>query len=375
MQLAHTALEWYGISSDKRHALLHTKKESLMREVQEFHAAQQPSQRIATKDRKWAVRIRVYRFLVFSAVMFSLTSLTQAEEARSLVERLGFPKDTRVVILNADDFGMNHGGTAATIQALRAGILTSATVMVPCPWFPMVVQFAKENPWANIGVHTVLTSEWVPYKWGPVLGCGTVPSLCTEEGYFYSDVVGVYMNAKLDEAEREVRAQIDKALKAGIDVTHIDAHMGTMQFARTYHERYIRIAKDYNLPCRIAGPDIMAKFNGLDMIALADSLGVLHPDVLVMDDPEVLENLEEWWKNRLAQVEPGKVTEIYIHCGDESEEMKTTTNSWKRRLLDTQFFSKPETLAYLESLNIVRISYRDLRELQRTGQAPRRSGR
>jgi len=284
-----------------------------------------------------------------------------------LVERLGFPPNTKVLIINADDFGMNHATNMATIRALRVGGVTSSTVMVPCPWFPEAVSLIKENPKASIGVHTTLTSEWGKYKWGPVLGRTAVPSLCDELGYFYADVPFVYLNAKPEEAEKEVRAQIDKALAAGIDVTHIDSHMGTMQYAPGYHEIYIKIAKDYNLPCRKAGRELMKKYGGEYLIDKADELGVLHPDELYMDDPPTIEATESWWKERLAQIPAGKVSEIYIHCCELTPEMKATTGSAARRTADTDFFCKPETREYIKSLGIELISYKELRYLQREG--------
>lgn len=295
--------------------------------------------------------------------------LKPATPLTPLVERLGFPTDARVLILNVDDFGMNHGANDGTIMVMKAGGMTSATIMVPCPWFPEVVAFAKATPQANLGLHLTLTSEWKHYKWGPVLGRVGAPSLCDSQGYFYADVPMVYLNAKADEVDKEVRAQIQKALDAGIDVTHVDSHMGTLQYAPGYHEMYIRIAKDFNLPCRIAGREIMNQYGGGYLIDMADALGVLHPDYLFQGDPGGnIEDTERWWKEeRLSKLSPGMVTEIFIHAGRETAEMEATTGSWRRRSADADFFAKPETIQWIKDQGIHLISYRDLRELQRTG--------
>jgi predicted glycoside hydrolase/deacetylase ChbG (UPF0249 family) len=285
-----------------------------------------------------------------------------------LVERLGFPADARVLILNVDDFGMNHGANVGTIMALKAGGMTSATVMVPCPWFPEAAEFARKTPQANVGIHLTLTSEWKRYKWGPVVGREGAPSLCDEQGYLHSDVPMVYIKARPEEVEKEVRAQIQKALDAGIDVTHVDSHMGTLQYAPGYHEMYLRIAKDFNLPCRTAGRELMRQYGGEYLIDMADALGVLHPDFLFQGDPPTLEDTERWWKEeRLSKVQPGMVTEIFIHAGRETPEMEATTGSWRRRSADADFFSRPETVQWIKEQGIHLISYRDLRELQRTG--------
>ncbi len=297
----------------------------------------------------------------------SVFALSAHGQPAPLVERLGFPPNTKVLIINGDDFGMNHATNEATEGALKCGGITSTTVMVPCPWFMEAVDIAKKHPQANIGVHTTLTSEWGRYKWGPVLGRVGAPSLCDKMGYFYGDVQEVYLAATPEDVEKEVRAQVDKAMQAGIDITHIDSHMGTMQYAPGYHKLYIKIAKDYNLPCRIAGHDIMDKFGGGYLIEEADKLGVLHPDVLYMDDPPSIEATESWWKNRLSEVQPGKVSEIYIHCGQLTPEMKATTGSAARRTADTEFFSDPKTHEFMKSLGIELLSYRELRCLQREG--------
>ncbi len=290
-----------------------------------------------------------------------------AAPQKPLVERLGFPPGTKVAILNGDDFGMNHADTEATIAALKSGGLTSSTIMVPCPWFPEVVQFAKATPQANMGIHTTLTSEWKRYKWGPVLGRTAVPTLVDELGYFYPDIMPVYSHAKIDEVEKEVRAQIDRALKAGIDVTHIDSHMGTLQYKKEYHELYLKIAKDYNLPCRIAGMNLMGPQGGAYLIKMADDMGILHPDWLYMDSPPKPEQTEEFWIKRIKELQPGMVSEIYIHCGELTPEMEATCGSWKTRAADAAFFTSAKWREALKAEKIGLTSYRELRELQRTG--------
>ena len=317
-----------------------------------------------------------FRILVIQAVLGLFVSWLPvfAEDANeatppkeSLVTRLGFTPDARVLIINGDDFGMNHATNEGTIKALKSGGITSTTVMVPCPWFLEAAEFARKNSRANVGVHTTLTSEWGKYKWGPVLGWKAVPGLCDPQGYFWDDVPLVYLSANLEEVEKEVRAQVDKALQAGIDVTHIDSHMGTMQYMPAYHELYIRVAKDYNLPCRMAGHDLMDRFGGGYLIEMADRMGVLHPDVLYMDDPPSIEATESFWKERISQLQPGKVSEIYIHCAVESPEIRATTGSAARRIADTDFFSNPETRKWILGQGVELISYRELRYLQREG--------
>lgn len=314
-------------------------------------------------------RMHVWALALAVAVAVAALALPAAAQEKSLVERLGFPAGTKVLIINADDFGMNQATNAATIEALKAGGLTSATIMVPCPWFPMAADFAKKNPQANLGVHTTLTSEWGKYKWGPVLGQTAVPSLVDELGYFWRDVMPVYEHAKLDEVEKEVRAQIDRALKAGVDVTHIDSHMGTLQYRPDYHELYLKIAKDYNLPCRMASLDFMKKYGGEKLLDVAKELGVLHPDYLFVGaGPNKVEDTPAYWTKLIKEeIRPGLVNEIYIHPGFITPEMENTTGTYKQRTADSDFFKSAEAIELIKSEGIELISYRELRELQRTG--------
>jgi hypothetical protein len=318
---------------------------------------------------------RILSSIAAAILLIAFAVAAGAESQPSLVERLGFPPNTKVLIINGDDFGMNHTTNVATLRALKMGGLTSTTVMAPCPWFLEAADLAKKNPQISVGVHTTLTSEWGHYKWEPVVGWKAAPSLCDERGYLLGEVPQVYLSAKLEDVEKEVRAQVDRALAAGIDVTHIDSHMGTMQYAPGYHELYIKIAKSYNLPCRIAGHDLMDKAAGGYLIEMADKLGVLHPEALYMGDPKTLEDTENYRKQQLADVAPGKVTELYIHCAEMTPEMESTTGSAKRRTADTEFFCDPKTREYIKSLGIELISYRELRYLQREGKPmPRVAG-
>jgi predicted glycoside hydrolase/deacetylase ChbG (UPF0249 family) len=310
---------------------------------------------------------------IISALALGAVALAgAAQDAKpSLVERLGFPKDAKVLIINADDFGMNHATNRATQRALASGAVTSATIMMPCAWSLGAIDFSKEYK-PSVGVHTVLTSEWKHYKWGPVAGPGAVPSLVDKNGYFPPDVAPLYLQAKIEDVDKEIRAQIDKALKAGVDVTHIDSHMGAMQYAPGFHKLYIEIARDYNLPCRIAGRALMEQFGAGYLIDYADELGVLHCEELVQEQKNketTPEATEAGWKEVMLNLEPGKVSEILIHCGEMTPEMEATTGSAARRTADTEFFAKPETLQWIKEQGIELISYRELRHLQREGAA------
>ena len=167
--------------------------------------------------------------------------------APSVLERLGHAPDARVVVVHADDIGMCHSANVGAFEALDGGVVSCGSLMVPCPWFAEAAQMARERPQVDLGVHLTLTSEWDVYRWGPVVGRDAVPSLCADDGCFYPTTEAVLAHATIEDVERELRAQIDKALAAGVDVTHLDSHMGTV-FAPPLLDVYARLMRDYELP-------------------------------------------------------------------------------------------------------------------------------
>jgi predicted glycoside hydrolase/deacetylase ChbG (UPF0249 family) len=290
------------------------------------------------------------------------------ERTRSTAQLLGYADDARLLIINADDFGMCSAENAATIAGLEQGAFCSATIMVPCPWFAEAAAFARRTPGADLGVHITHTSEWESYKWGPVCGAGTVPSLVDAGGHFYRDVESVYARARFDEIERETRAQIERALAAGIDVTHLDSHMGTMQLERTYHDLYVRLAAEYRLPIRMARRTWMHDMGMGQVVELADRLGILSPDHFWYGGPPHPDETAAYWTNLLRNLAPG-VNELYVHAAFDAPEMRAISDAWRQRAADFHFFTAPSTRTLLRESGVTLIGYRPLRELQRRLQA------
>src|SRR5258706_836164 len=140
----------------------------------------------------------------------------------SLAEKLGFPRDAKLLIVYADDVGVTNSVNAATIKGLESGLVNSASLMVPCPWFPEIADYAKSHPDADLGLHLTLTSERVYYRWGPVASKDRVPSLVDENGYFHHDWSAA-TKINPSEVELELRAQIDRAYSIGLRPTHLDS--------------------------------------------------------------------------------------------------------------------------------------------------------
>jgi predicted glycoside hydrolase/deacetylase ChbG (UPF0249 family) len=284
---------------------------------------------------------------------------------RTLAERLGYQASDKLLIVNGDDAGMCHAANQATIDSLQNGWMTSATIMVPCPWFPEIAAYAKAHPQADFGVHLTHTCEWKNYRWGPVSGRHAVPGLVDRDGYLWPDILSVYLNATPEEAETEARAQVQKALAAGIDVTHLDSHMGTLQYDLRFYAVYRRLALEFNLPLRMASQDMLETRAAGQIRAQLAADGVVFPDYLIHGGREKGETVTTYWKRMLANLKPG-VTELYIHAALATEELKHITGSWEDRATEHRLFTTdPEIREILKAQGVKPIGYRALRDLQR----------
>ena len=324
------------------------------------------------------MNFRSARALIFLASicltnMAYLSDTGNSSSKATLAERLGFKASDRVLIINGDDVGVSHASVAATTDSLEHGLMTCATIMVPCPWFPEAAEYARAHPAADFGLHLTHTSEWKKFRWGPVAAKSDVPGLIDKQGYLWPDVKSIYKNATPEQAYVEARAQILKALDAGIDVTHIDSHMGTLQYDDRYFQAYRRLAKEFNLPIRMASQDVLAAGGGGHQREQLESDGTVCPDYLIHGGRLKDEPIAEYWKRMLKDLKPG-VTELYIHAALAGEEMQNITNSWRDRAAEHELFTRdPEIRRLLESQNVKRIGYRALRDLQRkSGSAPTR---
>lgn len=297
------------------------------------------------------------------------------EGQSSLAERLGYKATDRLLIVNGDDLGMCHAANAGTFACLEQGLMRSASVMVPCPWFLDVVARARNRPGIDLGVHLTHTSEWSGYRWGPVLPRDQVPGLVDPTGYLWPSVGEVYAHATPQQALLEARAQIRRALEAGLDVTHLDSHMGTLQLSPAYLEVYLALATEFDLPVRMASAETLARFGQARWRQRFAERGILFPDDFVYEDlPRDPGEAKRFWMDRLRRLKPG-VTELYIHAALPSEELKTITGRWAMRAAEYELFTNDSDLKELiRQEGIVLIGYRPLRDLQRKLRGPAGAG-
>jgi predicted glycoside hydrolase/deacetylase ChbG (UPF0249 family) len=226
------------------------------------------------------------KFLLSFLILLSTTTCLFAQQ-KSIAEKLGYPKDSKLLIIHADDIGVAHSENSATFKAMQAGVVNSGSIMVPCPWFSEVVAYVKENPKADLGLHLTLTSEWKHYKWGPVTSSAAVPGLINKNGFFYSSADSVVMFASAAEVEQEMRNQVKKAKLMGLDPTHLDAHMGTAFSSPGFLKAYIKVGKEFNIPVML-GRSLEPMFNiKLDS---AISPSTLLVDNIIMAMPNDFKN-------------------------------------------------------------------------------------
>ena len=276
-------------------------------------------------------------------------------------EKMGYPADARLLIINADDFGMCHDENEATIIGLTQGLFTSSTILTTCPWFEEAAEFACNTPKADLGVHLTLNSEWERYKWGPVLGRTDVPSLTDARGYLWADVPSVFEHDRLEEVEIELEAQIEKAIAAGIDITHLDCHMGPLHLRADYHRIYLKLALDFRLPIRLTSRRLMRQRGMGVILDELDCNGIFYPDNLMRAAPKNLDETESSWNELLRNLTPG-ISEIYCHPALARQELKSCARDWAQRQRDFEYFTSEKTRQLLNDEGIELIGYRKLRD-------------
>lgn len=300
-----------------------------------------------------------------------------------LADRLGLAPGTRGIILNADDFGMCHAANTAIVELLTTDRIDSATVMVPCSWSPEALAFAASRTDLDIGVHLVLTSEWTRYRWRPLTGTET--SLVDDDGFFPADTAVVERQASEGDVAAELEAQLRAALDAGVDVTHLDNHMGSVYgllTGRDFLRPVFELAARHGLPFRLprsmdgVGADAALQAKLDEAAAGAHAAGVeiidrlwSHPFGLLGEgtgEQETYEQVRDGFVALLRAV-PAGVTEIYLHPMVDDDELRAVVDyGAAKRGYEKRLLSDPVVLQAIDDEALVRVGWRDLRDLQRS---------
>lgn len=292
-----------------------------------------------------------------------------------ILARLGFRADDRVVIIHADDLGMCQATLPAVAELFDAGLVSSAATMVPCSWFPAVAEYARATPSADIGVHTTLTSEWDAYRWGPLSTRDPASGLLDDEGYLHRTTPAVQAQANPAAVAAELNAQLDRALASGIDVTHIDSHMGAA-FAPHFLPAYLAAAARARVPPlvpRLSEERMREQGMPEEMIAFArqaipqlEAQGVVMADHLVGMPLDQHEDRVETAKHLLGSLPPG-LSYFIIHPAIDTPELRAIAGDWRARVADYQAFCSVELRAWVRDQGIQVIGWRPIRDALRSG--------
>ena len=274
----------------------------------------------------------------------------------SLAERLGYRPDERILIVTCDDLGLCHSTNIGVFDCLNAGLATTAALMVPCPW---AREAASRYRGEDVGVHLTLNSEHDLYRWGPLTHA---PSLLDGDGGFPRTVADLWDHADVDEVRRECRAQIERAILWGFDVTFLSSHLDAIHMRPEFFDVAVELALEFDLPLRLPGTEVEASA-GFPLRKLALEEGIVTPDHVVHARAGARQAIERV----LLDLPPG-VTEIALHPAVDASELRSLAPDWGRHVEAYETLTENRSLRGLvERVEARLIGYRNLRALVRAG--------
>ncbi len=336
------------------------------------------------------------------ALLMGISITSFAQQTKTYAERLGWPKGARVLILHVDDAGMSHDSNEGVEMAISEGVSTSTSVMMPCPWVPDFKQYVDKHPDIDAGLHLTLTSEWSNYRWGPLAGKAAVPGLVDKQGCLYSSVEAVYFSASPDEVDKEIRAQLDRALSMGFKPTHLDSHMGTLFAKEAYLEKYLKLGIEKQIPVMFPGgndifyrseakaaaiaelkaqgkytegmniPEASALGKAKEIGAMLWKNGLpvlddLHnssydwnmPDVDHKTDAEIQKWYTDHYIESIGRLSPG-LTMVIMHCTYPSDSFKYICKEGNKRKGDLLAMTDPRLKEFLTKNGFILTTWREV---------------
>jgi predicted glycoside hydrolase/deacetylase ChbG (UPF0249 family) len=298
------------------------------------------------------------------ALVITIAGATVAQTSKTLAERLGYPADAKLLIVHADDLGAAHSINIASVKAFEVGLVNSGSIMIPCPWLSEIATYARSHPEADLGLHLTLTSEWTPYRWGPVLSKDRVTSLLDSSGYFYLTESEAAAHANPKEVEAELRAQIERAKSVGIQPTHFDSHMGTLYQTKELFDILLRLGRENKVPVRLPRELVQ----GLPYLpSLLTPNDVVIDRMISIDANVTAEGWVKYYADELKSIQPG-ITEMVVHIAYDDAEMRGMTfdhpnwgAAWRQR--DFDFLTSDNFRSLLKQNNIKLVTWREVGKL------------
>ncbi|MFN8210562.1 MAG: polysaccharide deacetylase family protein [Bacteroidales bacterium] len=305
------------------------------------------------------------RFAIIAIILLAAFDLS-AQNTKNLAELLGYPKASKLLIIHADDMGLSQSVNAATLKAFSSKGITSGSIMVPCPWSGDIMKYLKEHPGPDVGIHLTLTAEWDTYRWDGISSSDQIRSLLDSSGRFPRTVEELGKTAKGDEAYKELKAQIDLAIKSGINPTHIDTHMGSVLANPELVKVYLQLSEEYKLP--ILFPREYVGMLPKDVAAMFGSKIFLLDNLFMLDNSLIKGSWAESYRKGIESLKPG-LNQIIVHLAINNDEMKAICggvdygSEWRQKDLD--FVTGNELKEMLKANNIKLITWRQVGEAMR----------
>jgi hypothetical protein len=291
-----------------------------------------------------------------------------------LLKKLGYSDTDRLVIIHVDDVGMCHASVQAYKDLWEFGTITSGAVMVSCSWFLAAAEMARQNPQMDLGVHATLNAEWDTYRWEPLSTRDPASGLIDTQGYFHRTVEAVVQSATVEAVGAELNLQVEHALSAGIDVTHIDSHMGTILDPK-FVKSYLQAGASRLIPNML--PRASAK--GFDMVGVDEqALGMFTPILDQLENqglpmldglfamPLEHDNDHIGAAKRLLSEVPVGITHFLFHPSIDTPELRAICPDWKARVANYNAFISQEIKNFIKNEGIQMIGYRAIREVIRS---------
>lgn len=296
---------------------------------------------------------------------------------QSIAEAMGFARNAKLLIVHADDLGLSCSTNIAAMRAFERGAITSGSVMVPCPWFADFAAYYRAHPQLDVGVHATLTAEWANYRWGGVLPANEIPSLLDRHGFLHATVEQVARHADASEAERELRAQIERAIAFGIEPTHLDTHMGSVLARPELVDVYLRLGKEFGLPVLVPLRGFSSDVSAYVRAARAMGFPVLD-GLYMMHSHDPTTSWPHAYGEMIEAMGPG-LNQLIVHLSLDDAEMQAIAidhpdfgSAWRQQDLD--FVLSQTFRRQIEANDVTLVSWSQVRAASRLQAVTRVSG-
>ena len=305
----------------------------------------------------------LYLYILFAGLIAN-------SQEKNLAQKLGFDSNSKLLIIHADDIGVAHSVNKASFDGFSLKVITSGSVMVPCPWFLEVAEYAKLNPNHDLGLHLTLTSEWKNYKWSGTSSSNDIKSLINKKGHFYPLNEGVRINATYDDVKKELTSQINYSKANGLNPTHLDTHMGSVRANSEIFQAYFEVGHENSLPILLSKQIKHETEDGTLDTSKFDTSKLLWAEKIYQksdDSPIDSNSWKKFYTEVLEDIKPG-FNILLVHLGYDNMELKAVTidhpnygSKWRE--LDLKILQNKEFKALLKKRDIKLINWKKIKNV------------